>query len=143
MFSTPVRQLIEPRKLLVAAPGSTVRDASKMMATRAVGAVLVVEGDKLLGIFTERDVVFRVVACGLDPDVTRLAEVMTPEPKTIAPEKAFGVAMALMHENGFRHLPVVDKGVPIGVVSSRSALDPELEEFVAEERRRKHLLEQL
>lgn len=143
MFSTPVRQLIEPRKLLVAAPESTVREASNMMASRAVGAVLVVEGERLVGIFTERDVVFRVVARGLDPDATRLAAVMTPEPKTIAPDKAFGVAMALMHENGFRHLPVIDKGVPIGVVSSRSALDPELEEFVAEERRRKHLLEQL
>ena len=143
MFSTPVRQLIEPRKLLVAAPESTVREASNMMASRAVGAVLVVADSKLLGIFTERDVVFRVVARGLDPDATRLAAVMTPEPKTIAPDKAFGVAMALMHENGFRHLPVIDKGVPIGVVSSRSALDPELEEFVAEERRRKHLLEQL
>ncbi|HQR77784.1 MAG TPA: CBS domain-containing protein [Burkholderiaceae bacterium] len=143
MFSTPVRQLIEPRKLLVAAPQATVREAANMMASRAVGAVLVVADSKLLGIFTERDVVFRVVARGLDPDATRLAAVMTPEPKTIAPDKAFGVAMALMHENGFRHLPVIDKGVPIGVVSSRSALDPELEEFVAEERRRKHLLEQL
>jgi CBS domain-containing protein len=143
MFSTPVRHLIEPRKLLVAAPESTVREAAELMASRAVGAVLVVERDELQGIFTERDVVFRVVARGLDPDVTRLSEVMTREPKTIAPEKAFGVAMAVMHENGFRHLPVIDKGVPIGVVSSRSALDPELEEFVAEERRRKHILEQL
>ena len=143
MFSTPVRHLIEPRKLLVAAPETTVREAAELMASRAVGAVLVVERDELLGIFTERDVVFRVVACGLDPDVTRVSEVMTREPKTIAPEKAFGVAMAVMHENGFRHLPVIDKGVPIGVVSSRSALDPELEEFVAEERRRKHILEQI
>jgi CBS domain-containing protein len=143
MFSTPVRHLIEPRKLLVAAPDTTVREAAELMASRAVGAVLVVERDELLGIFTERDVVFRVVARGLDPDVTRLTEVMTREPKTIAPEKAFGVAMAVMHEHGFRHLPVIDKGVPIGVVSSRSALDPELEEFVAEERRRKHILEQL
>jgi CBS domain-containing protein len=143
MFSTPVRHLIEPRKLLVAAPETTVREAAELMASRAVGAVLVVQRDELLGIFTERDVVFRVVARGLDPDVTRLSEVMTREPKTIAPEKAFGVAMAVMHENGFRHLPVVDKGVPIGVVSSRSALDPELEEFVAEERRRKHILEQI
>jgi CBS domain-containing protein len=143
MFSTPVRHLIEPSKLLVAAPETTVREATELMASRAVGAVLVVERDELLGIFTERDVVFRVVARGLDPDVTRLSEVMTREPKTIAPEKAFGVAMAVMHENGFRHLPVIDKGVPIGVVSSRSALDPELEEFVAEERRRKHILEQI
>ena len=48
-----------------------------------------------------------------------------------------------MHENGFRHLPVVDNDIPIGVVSSRSALDPDLEEFVSEERRRKRLLEQI
>ena len=143
MFSTPVRQLIEPRKLLIASPEATVREATELMSSRAVGAVLVVEHDRLQGIFTERDVVFRVVACGLDPDATRLATVMTREPKTIAPDKAFGVAMALMHEHGFRHLPVVDNGVPIGIVSSRSALDPELEEFISEERRRKHIMEQL
>jgi CBS domain-containing protein len=143
MFSTPVRNLIEPNKLLVASSESTVREATEMMASRGVGAVLVVDREELLGIFTERDVVFRVVACGLDPDATRLSSVMTPEPKTIAADKSYGVAMAVMHENGFRHLPVVDKGVPIGVVSSRSALDPELEEFVSEERRRKRLLEQI
>jgi CBS domain-containing protein len=143
MFSTPVRSLIDPHKLLVATSESTVREAAELMASRGVGAVLVVDRDELLGIFTERDVVFRVVACGLDPDATRLSTVMTREPKTIAPDKSYGVAMAVMHENGFRHLPVVDKGVPIGVVSSRSALDPELEEFVAEERRRKRLLEQI
>jgi CBS domain-containing protein len=143
MFSTPVRHLIEPHKLLVASSESTVREATELMASRGVGAVLVVDRGELLGIFTERDVVFRVVARGLDPDATRLSLVMTPGPKTIAPEKPFGVAMAVMHENGFRHLPVVDKGVPIGVVSSRSALDPELEEFVSEERRRKRLLEQI
>jgi CBS domain-containing protein len=143
MFSTPVRSLIEPHKLLVASSESTVREATELMASRGVGAVLVVDREELRGIFTERDVVFRVVARGLDPDATRLSSVMTPDPKTIAPEKSYGVAMAVMHENGFRHLPVVDKGVPIGVVSSRSALDPELEEFVAEERRRKRLLEQI
>ena len=143
MFSTPVRSLIEPHKLLVASLESTVREATELMASRGVGAVLVVDREELLGIFTERDVVFRVVACGLDPDTTRLSSVMTHEPKTIAPDKSYGVAMAVMHENGFRHLPVVDKGVPIGVVSSRSALDPELEEFVSEERRRKRLLEQI
>jgi signal-transduction protein with cAMP-binding, CBS, and nucleotidyltransferase domain len=66
---------------------------------------------------------------------------MTPDPKTIAPDKAYGVAMLTMHENGFRHLPVIENGVPIGIVSSRSALDPDLEEFVSEERRRRHLQE--
>jgi CBS domain-containing protein len=143
MFSTPVKQLIDARKMLIVSPETTVREATELMSSRAVGAVVVVENDRLQGIFTERDVVFRVVACGLDPDTTRLATVMTREPKTIAPEKVFGIAMALMHEHGFRHLPVVDNGVPIGIVSARSALDPDLEEFISEERRRKHIMEQL
>jgi CBS domain-containing protein len=141
MFSTPVSEIMDSRKLLLAGPQTTVREAAKSMAARSVGALLVVEADRLLGIFTERDVVFRVVACGLDSAATPISEVMTRNPKTIAPDKSFGLAMLLMYENGFRHLPVVEKDVPIGIVSSRSALDPELEEFVSEERRRKHLEE--
>ncbi len=141
MFSTPVKELMKSRKLLLAPPHTTVREAAKLMAARRVGAVLVVEDERLLGIFTERDVVFRVVARGLDSASTRIGDVMTANPKTIAPDKSFGVAMVLMHENGFRHLPVVENDVPIGIISSRSALDPDLEEFVAEERRRKHLQE--
>ena len=143
MFTTPVRQLIVPRTLLIVAPDMTVREAAELMSSRGFGAVLVVQDNQLQGIFTERDVVFRVVARGLDTDATRLSSVMTRDPKTIAPDKAFGIAMAIMHEHGFRHLPVIEGGVPIGVVSSRSALDPELEEFVSEERRRKHIMEQL
>ena len=85
---------------------------------------------------------FRVVARGLDPAKITIAEVMTADPKTIAPDKTFGIAMVLMHENGFRHLPVVENDHPIGIVSSRSALDPDLDEFVAEERRREHLQHQ-
>jgi len=67
---------------------------------------------------------------------------MTPQPKTIKPGNTFGHAMTLMHESGFRHLPVVEDGKPIGIVSARSALDPDLEEFVCEERRRKHFEEE-
>ena len=66
---------------------------------------------------------------------------MTKEPKTISPEKTFGHAMLMMHEGGFRHVPVIDNGKLVGMVSSRNALDPDLEEFVFEERRRKHLIE--
>lgn len=141
MLSTPVKEVMESRKLLLAAPDTTVRAVAEQMATRGVGAVLVVEGQQLLGIFTERDVVFRVVARGLDAATTRIDKVMTPQPTTIEPDKPFGRAMLVMHDHGFRHLPVVDHGVPIGIVSSRSALDPDLEEFVSEERRRKHLQE--
>lgn len=142
MFSQPIRSIMERRKLLTAPPTTTVRAASELMADKGVGAVLVVDKGQLVGIFSERDVVFRVVARGLDPATTVLAQVMTPQPKTIKPGNTFGYAMTLMHENGFRHLPVVEDGKPVGIVSARSALDPDLEEFVCEERRRKHFQEE-
>ena len=141
MFSQPVRSIMERRKFVTVPPTTTVREASDLMARKQVGAVLVVEGERLVGIFSERDAVFRVVARGLDPATTTLDRVMTPDPKTIKPNNTFGYAMTLMHENGFRHLPVIDNGKPIGIVSARSALDPDLEEFVFEEHRRKRLLE--
>lgn len=141
MFSQPIKSVMEKRKLLMAPPDTTVRQAAAMMSKNHVGAVLVVDDEHLLGIFTERDAVFRVLARNLDPDQTCIKDVMTSSPKTISPEKTFGHAMLVMHENGFRHLPVIDDGKPVGIVSSRNALDPSLEEFVAEERRRKHLLE--
>ena len=142
MFSQPVRSIMERRKFVTAPPTTTVRQASDLMAKKQIGAVLVVEQERLLGIFSERDAVFRVIARGLDPATTTLSQVMTPEPKTIKPGNTFGHAMTLMHENGFRHLPVVDDGKPIGIVSARSALDPDLEEFVCEERRRKSFKEE-
>jgi len=142
VFSQPIRSMMERRKFVTALPKTTVREASQLMAKKQVGAVLVVEEGRLLGIFSERDVVFRVVALGLDPATTPLAQVMTQEPKTIKPNNTFGYAMTLMHENGFRHLPVLEDGKPIGIVSARSALDPDLEEFVCEERRRKSFKEE-
>jgi CBS domain-containing protein len=124
------------RKLLTASPQTTVRAAAEMMATRKAGAVLVLEDGTLTGIFTERDIVFRVIAKGLAPDTTALADVMTRAPRTITADKPFGAALTVMHENGFRHLPVIEDGKPIGIVSARSAVDPDLEEFICEERRR-------
>lgn len=141
MFSQSVRSVMEPRKLLIATPQTSVSKAAKMMAERKVGAIIVVADEHVVGIFTERDALFRVIARGLEPEDTLLADVMTREPKTIAPEKSFGHAMLVMHENRFRHLPVIENGKPIGIVSARDALDPDLEEFVAEERRRKHIEE--
>lgn len=139
MFNQPVNSIMERRKLLIAAPTTTVLAAAKSMADKKVGAVLVVDDDRLVGIFTERDALFRVVARGLAPATTLLGDVMTREPKWIAPGKTFGHAMLLMQEGAFRHLPVVENGKPVGIVSARDALDPELEEFVFEERRRKQL----
>lgn len=141
MFYQTVRTLMDPRKLILVPGSMTVREAARLMKTKHYGAVLVTEGDELLGIFTERDAVFRVMAAGLDPESTQLVDVMTKEPKTITPDKTFGHAMLMMHEGGFRHVPVVDEGKLVGMVSSRNALDPDLEEFVFEEHRRKRLLE--
>lgn len=136
MFDQSLRSIMDRRKFLTASPGTSISAASKRMSSRNTGAVLVVEGQQLLGIVTERDVVFRVVALGLDPKETTLMDVMTPEPKTLPPGRAYGHALLLMHEGGFRHVPVVEDGKPIGIVSSRQAMDPDMEDFVSEARRR-------
>jgi len=141
MFYQPIRTLMDPRKLILVPGSMTVREASKLMKSKHYGAVLVTEGDELLGIFTERDAVYRVIAAGRDPDATQLTDVMTKEPKTITSDKTFGHAMLIMHEGKFRHVPVIEDGKLVGMVSSRNALDPDLEEFVFEEHRRKRLIE--
>ncbi len=138
MFDQPVRNVMERKKFLAAPPEVTIAAAARLMAHKNVGAILVVENEKLVGIFTERDVVFRVVAPGRDPATTTLGDVMTTAPKTLDPGTTYGHALLLMQENGFRHVPVVENGHAIGIVSSRNAMDPELEEFVSEARRREH-----
>ncbi len=139
MFSQRIRSVMERKKFLIAPPETTVSKAAKLMAKKNVGAVMVVADERLVGIFTERDVVFRVIAQGLDAKATKLAEVMTAPPKTVHPDKSYGYALLMMHENGFRHVPVIEDGKPIGIVSSRNALDPDMEEFVSEAQRRKHI----
>ena len=79
------------------------------------------------------------MAQGRDAKATLLADVMTTKPQTVDPSKTFGSALLMMYENGYRHVPVVEEGKVIGIVSSRNALDPDLEEFVAEAQRRKHI----
>lgn len=138
MFDLPIRSVMERKKFITAAPDKTVSQAARLMATKDAGAVLVVEDRQLIGIFTERDVVFRVIAPGLDPKATLLREVMTADPKTLGPTQSYGHALVIMQENGFRHVPVVEEGQAIGIISSRNAMDPDLEEFVADQRRREH-----
>jgi CBS domain-containing protein len=140
MFSERVGNLMQRDNLLTAVPDTTVDAAARLMAQRGVGAVMVVESSELIGIFTERDAVFRVIAQGRDVQTTRLGEVMTPAPITVDPDKSFGYALLLMHEKGFRHMPVLDGGRLVGIVSARNALDPELEEFIHEANRRKQFM---
>jgi CBS domain-containing protein len=139
VFSQRIKDVMERKRILTAPPETAVSKAAELMANRNVGAVLVVEGKRLVGIFTERDAVFRVLARGRDPRTTSLADVMTSAPLTIDPDKSYGHALLVMHQNGFRHVPVIENGKLVGIVSSRNALDPDMEEFVSESQRRKHL----
>jgi CBS domain-containing protein len=139
MFGQSIRSVMEKKKLVTVPPEATVTEAVKLMARKKVSAVMIVDDDRLVGIFTERDAVLRVMAPGRDAGTTRIADVMTTAPKTATPDKTFGYALLMMHEHGFRHVPVVEGHKLIGIVSARDALNPDLEEFVAEAERRKHI----
>ncbi len=114
-----IPEVVHDQKLLQLPPTATVREAAREMRTRHVGAVLIVAADHLEGIFTERDVVNRVVAEGLNPDRTQLADVMTRNPDTIGPNDTALEALRRMQDSGYRHLPVVDSGRLVGIVSRR------------------------
>jgi CBS domain-containing protein len=102
--------------VLAVAPGTTIPAAAARMHARRVGAVVVVEGGRLLGILTERDVLAAVATGAADGSV---GDAMTHAPETIGPDESAGHAAALMIHGGFRHLPVVDGEDVIGMVSIR------------------------
>ncbi len=121
-----VRDIIEEgRDLLELPAGASVRDAAQAMRDWDVGAVLVTENGRLAGIFTERDLVNRVIACDRDPTSTPLSEVMTRDPDTISPKAAALEALRLMEDGGYRHVPVVAEGRLVGIVSGRDFLGSE------------------
>lgn len=100
-------------------PEATAADAARLMRARVVGAVMVVEDERLLGIVTERDLVFKLVATGRPAETTALTEVMTADPETLAPTDNVLDALDKMQAGRYRHLPVVDDGRVCGMVSIR------------------------
>lgn len=138
-MSATIRAIIEDQEPLTAPADMTVGEAARLMKQGKFGAVMVVEDGKLVGIFTERDVLFRVVAEGIDAQIIKLASVMTRNPQTIHPDRPFMEALHLMHASGFRHVPVVEDGRPIGMVSARDAFGEELESFIYELVRQKRI----
>ena len=110
--------LVRHQNTLALPPTTSVQEACRRMAERRVGAVLVMQKDKkLLGIFTGRDAVARVIAEGLDAATTTLADVMTKNPTTTPPNCTAIDCLRMMHDCGFRHVPIIDKGALVGVVS--------------------------
>jgi len=141
MASRKIHDVIKHQSLVTLPPDATVREAAKAMAKRRIGAVIVTDNGKLAGIFTERDGLFRVLADGLDPETTQLAQVMTTNVTTISSDRPLLSALHIMQENSFRHLPVVESGAPRGMLSIRDALDYELVHFLRDIEKKEALTE--
>jgi CBS domain-containing protein len=105
-------------------PSATVADAVTAMIDQRVGAVLVIENQKLLGLFSERDVLTRVVSRGRVLSETPIAEVMTPDPKCLSFDHELVFALNKMTVGGYRHVPILDNdGIPIAVISMRDVME--------------------
>jgi CBS domain-containing protein len=114
-----VGELIERDAVLTAGPAMTVAEAARRMAQAACGSILIVRGDDLVGIFTERDLLVRVVGAGRDPAAVVLEEVMTRAPDTIPVEAPVGEAVRRMDAFSYRYLPVLEGARVVGVISLR------------------------
>jgi CBS domain-containing protein len=119
-----VRDLLSRKgtSVISVAPDQTVLDAAHVMNDKGIGGVVVMQGTKLVGIFTERDIMRRVVAAVKDPATTLVRDVMTADPMTITAEIQIAVCRAMMSARRIRHLPVMNDGSLVGVVTSGDIL---------------------
>lgn len=116
----PLSELPELQPVVTLPPNATVRDAVNEMTTKRVGIVLVVADEKLDGVFSERDVLRKVVGTDLDIDATPVSDLMTKDPECLRPENPLVYALHQMSLGGYRHIPLVDEnGAPVAVVSMR------------------------
>jgi CBS domain-containing protein len=111
-----IREVMTDHPVTVS-PGTSVREVAALMREHDVGDVLVVDGDRLLGLITDRDLVVRAVGVGRDPASTPVGEICSPDLVTVGPDDDEGRAVQLMREHAIRRLPVVADGRPLGVVS--------------------------
>jgi CBS domain-containing protein len=117
-----LRDLVKDRKAYSIDAGSTVLEAARFMTEHNIGALPVLRNGQLAGIFSERDIMNRVVAAGRTPGHTAVAEVMTPNPRAVSVDESIQECMFIMHEFGFRHLPIVDGKELKGLVSLRDVV---------------------
>lgn len=114
-----LKDILENQRTCKTGPEATVAHAAKLMAYRNIGALPVVEGDTVVGIFTERDLLTRVVAHGHDPETTTVGKVMTLEPRCAQVGETIAEAVRAMQEMHCRHLPVLEQGRLVGIVGLR------------------------
>jgi CBS domain-containing protein len=123
-----IRDLLKNQVIVSAQIHQSVLEVARLMVERNIGAVPVLARGELLGIFSERDLMKRVVVQGRDPARTLVSEVMTGDPLTVSPAESLETCMALMRRHGFRHLPVCSGRELRGVVSLRDILLHDLDE---------------
>ena len=123
-----IRQLLKDREIYSVESSQTVFDVARFMVERNIGAVPVLDRGKLVGIFSERDIMKRVLAEGKDPKQAKVSDVMTPDPLVVTADESFEKCMLLMKQRGFRHLPIVEEQKLIGLLSLRDLLLHEVDE---------------
>jgi CBS domain-containing protein len=121
----PVSELLKKREgtLWHVRPDDSVYAALQLLAQHEVGALVVMDGGRLVGIVSERDYTRKIALQGRSSKDTSVAEIMTAQVLTVAPETGTRACMALMSEKKVRHLPVVDKGTVLGMISIRDIMD--------------------
>ena len=121
----PIQDLLRKRQTTIWSlhPNDSVFDALKQLADHDVGAMMVMEGETLVGIFSERDYTRKIALAGRASKETRVAEIMTANVQTVSPQTRTRECMALMSQKKFRHLPVVDNGKVLGMISIRDIMD--------------------
>ena len=117
-----VRSLISGKRLTFVAPEMSVSETTTRMAGAKIGAVIVLEESKLVGIFTERDLLNRVVSVGSDPQKTKISDVMTKNVAVCNADDTYENCLAQMRQIGCRHMPVVEGDQLLGVLSIRDLL---------------------
>ena len=110
---------IKPARVVSVGPTQSVLEAIKVLAAEDIGAAIVMEGGRLAGIFSERDYTRKVILKGRASDATRVEEIMTPNVIVVTPRTSTRECMQLMSEKNIRHLPVVEEGRVVGMVSIR------------------------
>ena len=117
--AAPLSRIFEEREAIHSVgPDTPVTVCVRAMTAEKIGALIVMDGERLIGIFTERDALNKVLAAGLDPVNTKVSEVMTKDPYCIPPTTTVGEAMQLITQRRFRHLPIVENGKVLAVISS-------------------------
>jgi CBS domain-containing protein len=130
-----IYELVKDRPVHSIEADRTVLEGARFMMERRIGALPVLRNGELVGIFSERDIMNRVVAVGRLPGTTKISEVMTANPKSVSIEETIENCLYLMREFGFRHLPIVDGKELKGLVSSRDILLRYISQKEVEQRR--------